>query len=180
MDNNYRSIAEEFGYDVRDEAIGDVNSWNRYDDMLKFSNCWNATVNNCVIIGGKEDAIDMCRGGNYGIFNSSLFVMGKNGITAKCGIDGLRIEGIEFLGRGNYCEIELGMFSKYDKYPFHSSRVENVIISNVRRENGKRVWIWVWNSERPEVRGKAIVIVVPRLVWLPYFLLRQWMVKHYG
>jgi len=181
MDNNYKSYCEECGLDVRDMAIGDVNNWHTYDDMLKFSNCWNVNVNNCVVVGGKEDCVDMCRGGGYVVQNSEMLIMGKNGITAKCGIDGLRIEGITFNGKGHYSEIEIGMFSKYDKWPFKNA-VENIVISDVKRSDGKRVRIWLWNSDKPIIRpnSKVWLIRVPKLIWMAYFLFRQIVVRFYG
>lgn len=178
MDTNYESYVDECWVEVQARAIGDVENWSAYDDMLKFSNCWNVNVNNCVVVGGREDCIDMCRGGDYRVQNSSLIIMGKNGITCKCGVEGLRVEGVEFDGYGMFSEIEIGMFSKYDKFPF-KNKVQGVIISDVKRKDGKKVRVWVWNGTKPVVRGGNVRVVrVPRIIWVWYFLFRQFCVKY--
>lgn len=183
MDKNYISYADEVGVRVENQGFyGGLE----YDDMVKLSNVYDGLVNNCVIFGGKEDCVDCCRGGNITISNSELFAARKNGITIKGGIDGYRIEGVRFYHPAEgHSEIEIGQFSKYDKWPFKESRTVNGIISDVRVETptGKKsdVRVWVWNADVPKIRQKkgVRVVKVPKWIWLPYFLFRQFCVKYF-
>lgn len=118
------------------------------EEALKFSDCRNVWVRNCTLIGGREDALDVVRGGNL-IFENITFVSrGARAVTIKGGVDNVWFVGCDFSGSATSgAFIELGDWSDYDKEPQPPTRnifidANNVFHSptiQVRRGNARRL-----------------------------------------
>ena len=177
-DKNFESHATEDGTLITGRMIPEkeINSLD-YSDILKFSNCKNIIVDNCIIEGGKEDCIDAVRGSNYLIRNSNLSPF-HNGITLKGSIDGVRIENVIFDGHGKDCDIDIGQFDNY--WWIGRKPTRNIQISKVKSADGKPVIVRLWDAEAPAVIDSNVKIIrVPKFIWWPYFVFRAAQTRGY-
>jgi hypothetical protein len=171
-DKNYESHVSETNTWIAGRLIPEkgVNALD-YSDILKFSNCDGAVVDQCYIEGGKEDCIDAVRGSNYTFKNCDL-APEKNGITIKGSIDGVNIENVTFDGHGKECDIDIGQFDNY--WYIGRAPTRNITIKNVRaKRDGNPIKIRLWDSETPNIIDSNVkVIRVPKFIWWPYFVFR--------
>lgn len=123
------------------------------------------------IIGGYEDCIDCVRGTNYLFANGRMRTSEKTRtfITLKGGIDTIVLRDLLLVGSCKYpWHISLGDHTIYNNGGLMNQR--NIVIDNVNRPNGKKVWIFCLDSQRPRVyRGNYGVIKVPKFlakIWL--------------
>ena len=173
-DKNFESHYEDGTVIARRTIPEGVNALD-YSDVLKFSNCSNATVSGCNIKGGKEDAIDAVRGENLRIVNCSL-TPHKNGITLKGSIVNYCIDGVKFLTHGSDCDMEFGQFDNY--WYIGRKPTRGGIINNVNATDGKPVVIKLWDATAPTVTDSNVKIVkIPKIVWFPYFVFRAIQVR---
>ena len=170
-DKNFESYAVKDGVLIEDRTIpsedGNVLD---YADILKFSNCTNATVDGCMIHGGTEDCIDIVRGSGYTFRNCTVFPF-KNGITIKGSADGVLLENITIDGHGKDCDIDLGQFDNY----WHIGRkpTRNIVIRNVQMADGSRVVVRTWDAVVPLIENSNVKLVkMPKILWWPYFVFR--------
>ena len=173
-DVNFESHYED-GTVIADRTIPEGVNALDYSDILKFSECSNATVSNCNIEGGKEDAIDAVRGENLRIVDCSL-TPHKNGITLKGSIVNYCIDEVKFLTHGSDCDMEFG---QYDNYWYIGRKpTRGGIINNVNATDGKPVVIKLWDATTPTVTNSNVKIVkIPKIVWFPYFVFRAIQVR---
>ena len=85
-----------------------------YSEALKSSNRYNNRAQNCILIGGSEDCLDIVRG--YGTFVNLEFRPTKKtrqSITAK-GSCSITLIGCEFHGNPKQADITIGDFTIYD------------------------------------------------------------------
>lgn len=168
-DKNFESHVQEDGTLLEDRVFAPENI-NQYSDILKFSNCTNATVNKCRIEGGKEDCIDAVRGSNYTISSTTL-VPKHNGITLKGSIDGYIIQNVTFETHGKDCDIDIGQYDNYYYIGRKPTRHGN--ITNVISDDGKPVTIRLWDATMPNIFSSNVKVVkVPKIIWWPYFVFR--------
>ena len=169
-DKNYESHVTENGTVIENRTIPDGVDPSGYSDILKFSNCIGATVNNCTIHGGKEDCIDAVRGSLYTIKNTNLHPV-HNGITIKGSVDGVVLENLVFETHGKDCDIEFGQFDNY--WWIGRPPTRDIVIRNVMPVDGKPVVVKLWDSTVPEVYNSNVKIVkIPKFIWWPYFVFR--------
>ena len=173
-DVNFESHYED-GTVIADRTIPEGVNALDYSDILKFSECSNATVSNCNIEGGKEDAIDAVRGENLRIVDCNL-TPHKNGITLKGSIVNYCIDGVKFLTHGSDCDMEFG---QYDNYWYIGRKpTRGGIINNVNATDSKPVVIKLWDATAPTVTDSNVKIVkIPKIVWFPYFVFRAIQVR---
>jgi hypothetical protein len=69
------------------------------EEALKFSASQFVVVSNCVLYGGKEDALDVVRGRNYVFRDVHFHALGDQGATVKASIKNLLIYRSAFHGR---------------------------------------------------------------------------------
>lgn len=170
IDNNYESHVQENGIVIQNRTVPENVSPVNYSDILKFSNCENITVKNCIISGGNEDCIDAVRGTNY-TFNSVSLVPIYNGITLKGSIDIANIIDVEFQTHGKDCDIELGQYDNY--WYIGRPPTRNVSIIDTSALDGKPVIIKVWDAEKPSITGSNVKIIkIPKFIWWFYFVFR--------
>lgn len=177
-DKNYESHASEIGTVITGVGLPEqeINPLD-YSDILKFSNCDDCTVDNCRIHGGKEDCIDVVRGRNYVIRNSTLFPF-KNGITIKGSVDGVLLENLIFDGHGSDCDIDIGQFDNY--WWIGRPPTRNVIINNVTSLSGKPVVVRLWDVADVSITSSNVQIIrVPKFIWWPYFVFRAAQTRGY-
>ena len=157
-DKNFESHYEDGTVIARRTIPEGVNALD-YSDVLKFSNCSNATVSGCNIKGGKEDAIDAVRGETL-----------KGSIVNYC------IDGVKFLTHGSDCDMEFG---QYDNYWYIGRKpTRGGIINNVNATDGKPVVIKLWDATTPTVTDSNIKFVkIPKIIWFPYFVFRAIQVR---
>lgn len=170
-DKNFESHATENGTAITDRMIPgkEINALD-YSDILKFSNCQNIVVENCVIEGGKEDCVDAVRGSNYTFRNCNLSPY-HNGITLKGSIDGVKIDNVIFDGHGKDCDIDIGQFDNY--WWIGRAPTRNILIKNVRAAGGAPVIVRLWDAETPVIENSNVKIIrVPKIIWWPYFVFR--------
>jgi hypothetical protein len=170
-DKNYESHGLEDGTTIVGSIIPPSGvSPLDYSDILKFSNCQNVTVSNCVISGGKEDCIDAVRGSNYTIKNCTL-LPSANGITLKGSIDGVVLDTIGFDNHGSECDIDIGQFDNY--WWIGRPPTRNIRLKNIESADGKPVVVRLWDAETPVVENSNVKIVrIPKFIWWPYFVFR--------
>lgn len=171
-DKNLESYAGENGVLIENRTIA-PDEITPISDTLKFSNCNQVAVKNCVIYGGKEDCIDAVRGSDYTFENIALYPNGKNGITLKGSISGYKIENVSFLFAGTNSDIEVGQYDNYwyiGRPPTRNGQINNVFSS---AEDNTKVVLKVWDAEVPRVTNSEIKIVkIPKFIWWPYFVFR--------
>lgn len=87
----------------------------RSQEALKFSACRNVLVENVVLEGGPEDALDIVRGKNYVFRNVHFIGRGDQAVTIKGSVDGVYFLNCTFSGRtGKGALVEFGNWSDYD------------------------------------------------------------------
>lgn len=169
-DVNYESHVSENDLVISDRQIAPEDP-SQFADILKFSNCTNTTVLNCVIYGGKEDNIDAVRGSNYTFQNTSLNSLGANGITLKGSIDKFEITKVTFTSHGSECDIELGQYDNY--WYIGRPPTRNGIIADVSSTDNKPVIVRVWDADVPFIINSHVKVVrIPKFIWFPYFVFR--------
>lgn len=133
-----------------------------YDDLVKCSNCENLTIIGLDIPAAREDSIDFVRGKNYEVAGCTV----HGSITIKGGIDGWRIRDCIVSGT-----IEVGQFDNYWKPGRLPTR--NAVIENLNSPQRQRPRVKLWDATVPDIYASDVeLIVVPRSIWLPYFLFR--------
>jgi hypothetical protein len=168
-DTNFESHANEDGTVISDRTIA-PEDWTTISDVLKFSDCANIVVDNCIIEGGKEDAIDAVRGSNYKFTNTTLLPH-KNGITLKGSIDTFTIESVTFVNHGTDCDMEFGQYDNYWYVGRPATRHGNII--NTKANDGKPLILKLWDATTPGIVDSNIkVIKIPKIIWFPYFVFR--------
>jgi hypothetical protein len=168
-DKNFESHYTE-GTVIADRTIPEGVNALDYSDILKFSNCNNATVSNCSIEGGKEDCIDAVRGENLRIVDCSL-TPHKNGITLKGSFVNYCIENVKFLTHGFDCDMEFGQFDNY--WYIGRKPTRGGIINDVNAADGKPVVTKLWDATTPTITNSNVKIIkIPKIIWWPYFVFR--------
>lgn len=121
-------------------------------EALKASNLVNAKAQDCILIGGSEDCLDVVRG--YGEFVRIKFKPSKNtkqAVTVKGGAS-VSITSSEFVGKSKKYDIVIGDFTIYDAVD-SNRRKADVTIGNCKAYNDD-------GSERPVkiliLKGKLI------------------------
>lgn len=97
--------------------INDCNiDANGITEGLKFSKSWEVVVNNTHIIGGTEDCVDICRGGQM-YFNGCVFEqnIGDQCFTIKGSARDILFENCTFKGSPKAAFVDLGNYSNYDQ-----------------------------------------------------------------
>lgn len=148
-----------------------------YDDILKFSYCFDARTVNKLVMPGRENCVDAVRGANY-YWGYCQFADGAGvaTMTIKGSIDGWHVDGCVIGKSKTWTDIELGMFDNY--WYFGRPPTRNGRITNCTRPDGKPIRVWLWDAQKPVVENSNVrIIKVPALVWFPYFTLRYFMTK---
>lgn len=163
--DTYRKvISQDNTRDVASEALcGDGVT-----DTIKASNRQLVTIQNKRFLGSPgENDIDLCRGAHYlvGPNDHSLSKPGVANITAKGGIDGMRV-------CGEFGTLELGQFSIYDIWA-KGPKTRGVIFT--ADAVGK---VTCWWAERPMCFGTQVKIrrVPLPIVWC-YFMFRSFQIR---
>lgn len=170
-DKNYESHWGENDLTIENKEFNPENPLD-YSDILKFSICKNVLIKDCLVVGGKEDCIDIVRGEGYTIQDVNLYACGKNAITFKGAAIGLNISNLIVERHGSESDVELGQHSIYDS-PLGKDKTKNIQLRNVTSIDGKPVIVKVWNAEKPIVTGGNVKVkVVPWPIVKIYFLFR--------
>lgn len=147
---------------------------NGSSEGLKLSFCWDVDVEGCTIIGGKEDCVDMVRGGRIA-FKDCRFISKDTSqhITAKCGIKDLSFKDCVFENDyKNWWDgacIDLGNWGDYDDV--HRPKARRISITNCKMENMNRGLLYrTIYSDKPEVensdgRGLCVPDAFVKLFW---------------
>jgi hypothetical protein len=135
-------------------------------EAVKFSNIENASITNCVIIGGYEDCIDMVRGRNYQIFHCDLKSSAKTRtfITAKGGIENLIISKCTFWGPIKYpWDISLGDHTIYNKGKLMN--MNKVLLRKLKRtDSNRKVRVLALDCNNITHDDTVTLIKVPKLL----------------
>ncbi len=83
------------------------------EEALKFSASQFVVVSNCVLYGGKEDALDVVRGRNYVFHDVQFHALGNQGATLKASIKNLLIYRSSFHGRPQLKHVDEEFFGIY-------------------------------------------------------------------
>jgi len=175
MDYNLHSYYAETGTRIHSlELPAPPANPGAYDDIVKLSNCINTTVDNCSISGGREDCIDACRGEGLRVQDCELYPKGRNGITIKGAFKTWIVSQCYFKAHGSECDIELGQFSMYDRFPFRKDRTQFGCITACTSVGNTPIIVRVWNADAPSVIQTNVKIVkIPWVVWFSYFCFRR-------
>tara|TARA_B100002019_G_C21119205_1_gene522454 strand:+ start:180 stop:788 length:609 start_codon:yes stop_codon:yes gene_type:complete len=150
---------------------------------LKFSYCHDVIVQNCTIIGGFEDCVDIVRGG-FMIFEKCRFVSKntKHHFTIKCNASNITIKDCVFVNDFNKlidgAFVDLGNWSDYDIDDLPKSK--EIYIIDYKFENVswyKKIIARRLHAETPVNRGSGHILRIPKLfVWL-FWKLRRFQVS---
>lgn len=137
-----------------------------------------------VIIGAKEDCIDVVRGSDY-IFKNLVLVSKKDSpsrsfVTAKGGINGLVLSNIVLVGSHRWWgDIRLGDF--HDYYADDPTPDSAILLDNVKHASGRKVRVLVLNSEKPTMLGDNFrCIKVPSWIVRPLFAILKLRQRWFG
>lgn len=144
-DGSAFSRGDEDGLTIRNCSFKGEN----LSENLKFSQCRNVTVEDCVIESGYEDCLDICRGANY-VFRRCKFVRntpGRTHVTFKGGANHALFEECTFTGKVAEASIDLGNWSNYDivdRPKVTSVKIVRCTFDNVGPIRVRTIW-----AERP-------------------------------
>lgn len=176
---SWRPGQEKFSLKIKNCEI-DANG---VAEGLKLSYCSNVIVQNCVIVGGYEDCVDIVRGG-FMLFENCRFVSKntKHHFTIKCQASNITIKDCVFVNDFNKlidgAFVDLGNWSDYDVDDL--PKTKEIYIVDYKLENvswykkiiSRRIY-----AENPITRGDGFVLKIPRLfVWL-FWKLRRFQVS---
>jgi hypothetical protein len=165
-DHNFESYASETDVRIIGPRLIDGQG---YDDALKFSNCSGVLIEGIEILGGREDCIDINRGGLIAMRNVTLNPKGKYGVTIKGGAEVVTMKSVVFCSHGSEVDIDLGNWSDQS-----GERTRGVTLENVFSSDGRPVVVRVLHADRPLVRGGNVRVIDRRwLAWL-YRTLKRW------
>lgn len=150
-DKNYKSYANGSGLRLGNQTIQPENE--SYDDILKFSNYYDAIVAGCTIHGGLEDCLDVNNRCKKLQFHDCDFLPHKNGVTVKGGSNDIAFTQCFFHEAEGWCEIEIGNWSDQSDDP-----TTGVRIIDCTREDGKPVRVVVGHGEWPLIEGGNVKI----------------------
>ena len=148
-----------------------------YDDILKFSQCQRFVVKGLFVEGGRENAIDICRGDTGLIASCHLKNQGSAALVAKGAFRFLTILSTQFSGTGY--DVELGQFDNY--WAPGRRPTSDVSIISCGRVDGKPLRVICWDADKPQCFGTDVQVTkVPKVIWYPYFLYRYFINKLKG
>jgi hypothetical protein len=168
QDTNWRSYT---GINPDTSGFTNPPDPHNYDDILKFSDCTNALVENKTISSGKENCVDAVRGSNYQWVNCQLESgAGISSVTIKGAIDGWKFIQCK-IGKGKQTDIELGQFDNY--WYIGRTPTKNGLIKDCQSLDGSKIRVTCWNSDCPIIENSQVSIIkVPWIIWFPYFCFR--------
>jgi hypothetical protein len=175
MDNNFLSFAHErpLGY----KALGVLVPPAGTDDTLKITDCDTGRVDVEVVVGGREDCLDV-NNRSYDIEIGTLSTIweprGKYVATIKGGSRSIVLKGV-VRGHGKVCDVDLGNWSD------QSQKVTERITLNLRHEKGEPITYRVLNAKKPVLIGGPYKKVLSVPGWLrPAFVLFYKLLKKVG
>lgn len=149
-----------------------------YDDIKKFSQCEDCSLNGFHIPGGREDCVDAVRGKNFTISDCVLEPQGKRAVTLKGSLDGWTIRKTT-VRPGKEGDIEVGQFDNY--WTPGRKPTRNGYLYAVGSGSERPVRVVLWDADKPRVEESNVKITkVPWVIWFPYFLGRYLYVRAKG
>ncbi len=167
-DINYKSYADQSGVRVSYGTFAPENP-GLYDDILKVSHCDNAVFADCIVNpdgGNREDGVDVMRDSYDVSFNRCRVGAGdKYAFTIKGGSNMIFLTDVVITRPGGGWErvdIDLGNYSSTTP----NSKTGRVVLTNLRREDGKPVRVRVGWADRPYISEGNVKV----LFWQSIFL----------
>ena len=170
-DQHTLSFGKEDGLLLRNCFI----SAERVTEALKFSACRNVVVEDCLILGGPEDAVDIVRGENYYFRRVTFVARGEYAVTIKAGVRHVRFLECRFRGRpGSGVFLDLGNWADYEIEKRNPTVDVAVSLSSVFESGGVKglIPIRTLHAELPIYPG-VIQRVHPLFVDV-FFRVRRW------
>jgi hypothetical protein len=134
-----------------------------YDDALKLSNVNNCKVINCHIIGGREDAIDINRGGNHLIEGCILSSRGNFVMTIKGGAKNITIRNCTIVQQGKEVDIDLGNWSDQSQEITRYITIDNCKTAELTPLGPKPIVIRCLWADKPTILNtNHKLIIVPK------------------
>ena len=164
-DTNWRSYVgpQDNGKLVTSEDWQAPSNPKEYDDLFKCSNVSNLTATGLVIPASREDSVDCVRGSAYS-FQSCVI---EGSVTVKGAIDGLKLYNCVVSGT-----VELGQYDNY--WSKGRAPTRNVSLLYCCSPDGEPIRVKLWDAEMPVVQNTNVkIVVIPKWVWLPYFIFRR-------
>lgn len=175
MDNNFLSFAHErpLGY----KGVGSLIPPQNTDDTLKVTDCDTGVVEAEVVVGGREDCLDVnnrCHGIEIGTDKTIWEPRGKYVATIKGGTKDITVRGV-VRGHGKVCDVDLGNWSD------QSQKVTERITLDLRHEKGEPITYRVLNAKEPKLIGGPYKKVLSVPGWLrPAFVVFYKLLKKVG
>ena len=149
---------------------------NRVEEALKLSASKDVVVDNCVLFGGDEDALDIVRGSDYVFRNVRFIARGNYAVTIKGGVQRVDFIGCTFEGepKTGYF-IDLGNWSDYDvleRPKTDQVRIDDTTVFANGRVGGKPYAVRVIHAEPPNMVGH--LAIMPGMVWKTYFAYKRY------
>tara|TARA_B100000212_G_scaffold342604_1_gene331222 strand:- start:29383 stop:30051 length:669 start_codon:yes stop_codon:yes gene_type:complete len=162
---SWRPGREKIGYEIRDCLI----DGSRGGEGLKLSFCYDVYVEDCTIIGGVEDCVDIVRGGDISFYNCRFVSKNtKHHITAKGGVKSLSFTNCNFVGdyrmKWDGAFIDLGNWTDYDDV--NRPGVREVSLNNCRIfESSRKILCRRLYSENPSVKNcDGKILKIPKIL----------------
>ncbi len=154
-DNNYYSIADVVGFELKDTTIDPRTEGidpSNIDDVLKLSHAQNVLIELVTVNAGglqKENAVDMNRVCVNVTMKDCILYSGKqNAITIKGGCRDITIQDVQIVPGSGHCDIELGNWSDQSQ-----DYVLNVRLINVTRTDGAPVRLRIGHAKNVTIEG---------------------------
>ena len=178
-DKNFLSIADVENKHIINCFISpkvDGLSGEDFDDILKFSAAIRCSIKDSTISGegvNNENAIDMNRGCEEITVDNCVIVSGRqNAITIKGGCSDITIKDCVIEPGDGHCDIDLGNYSDQSSLPVTGVRIINVI-----RSDGQPLRVRVINADTPDIAGLNVRVTRPFWghwpIWSIYCWLRR-------
>ena len=149
---------------------------NRVEEALKLSASKDVVVDNCVLFGGDEDALDIVRGSDYVFRNVRFIARGNYAVTIKGGVQRVDFINCTFEGKPktDYF-IDLGNWSDYDVLERPKTdhvRIDDATVFANGRVGGKPYAVRVMHAEPPNMVGD--LAIMPGIFWKTYFAYKRY------
>lgn len=152
-DRNYISYSDQAGVLLQDFNIEPPDP--EYDDTLKLSCCSASTIRRGVVVGGRENAIDLNRMCKFVSISDVTLQGGRQAsIVVKGGCEAIYFRDILIIpDKHSWCDVLWDDWSDQSRAPSYG------VLDNMHRDDGKPVRLVFGRFRRPVILGGNVKIL---------------------